>query len=79
MSNGDLKSGINLNTIFLLIAIISFVFTAGINYGGVSGYKEEVEEIKRDYARRDVLDVRLSNIERSLIEIKESLREKGKR
>ena len=79
MGNGDLKSGINLNTIFLLIAIISFVFTAGINYGGVSGYKEEVEEIKRDYARRDVLDVRLSNIERSLIEIKESLREKRER
>ena len=79
MGNGDLKSGINLNTIFLLIAIISFVFTAGINYGGVSGYKEEVEEIKRDYARRDVLDVRLSNIERSLIEIKESLRERGER
>lgn len=79
MGNGDLRSGINLNTIFLLIAIVSFVFTAGINYGGVSGYKEEVEEIKRDYARRDVLDVRLSNIERSLIEIKESLREKGER
>ena len=79
MGNGDLKSGINLNTIFLLIAIISFVFTAGINYGGVSGYKEEVEEIKRDYARRDVLDVRLSNIERTLNEIKESLREKVER
>ncbi len=79
MGNGDLRSGINLNTIFLLIAIVSFVFTAGINYGGVSGYKEEVEEIKRDYARRDVLDVRLSNIERSLIEIKESLRERGER
>ena len=79
MNNTDIKNGINLNTIFLLIAIISFVFTAGINYGGVSGYKEEVEEIKRDYARRDVLDVRLSNIERSLIEIKESLREKGER
>ena len=79
MNNTDIKNGINLNTIFLLIAIISFAFTAGINYGGVSGYKEEVEEIKRDYARRDVLDVRLSNIERSLIEIKESLREKGER
>ena len=79
MSNGDLKSGFNLNTIFLLIAIVSFVFTAGINYGGVSGYKEEVEEIKRDYARRDVLDVRLSNIERTLNEIRESLREKGER
>ena len=79
MNNTDIKNGINLNTIFLLIAIISFVFTAGVNYGGVAGYKEEVEEIKRDYARRDVLDVRLSNIERSLIEIKESLREKGER
>ena len=79
MGNGDLKSGFNLNTIFLLIAIVSFVFTAGINYGGVSGYKEEVEEIKRDYARRDVLDVRLSNIERTLNEIRESLREKGER
>ena len=77
MGNGEFRNGFNLNTIFLLIAIISFIFTAGINYGGVSGYKEEVEEIKHDYARKDVLDVRLANIERSLNEIKESLRSRG--
>ena len=79
MVNGEMRSGFNLNTVFLLIAIVSIVFTAGINYGGVSGYKKEVEEIKRDYARRDVLDVRLSNIEQALNEIKESLREKMER
>ena len=74
MSNPELRGGFNLNSIFLLIGIISVIFTAGINYGGISGYKEEVEEIKKDYARKDVLDVRLRNIEESLIEIKESLK-----
>lgn len=63
-----------MNSVFLLIGIISVIFTAGINYGGISSYKEEVEEIKKDYARKDVLDVRLRNIEESLIEIKESLK-----
>ena len=63
-----------MNSVFLLIGIISVIFTAGINYGGISVYKEEVEEIKKDYARKDVLDVRLRNIEESLIEIKESLK-----
>ena len=74
MNNTELKSGFNLNSVFLLIGIISVIFTAGINYGGISGYKEEVEEIKKDYARKDVLDIRLRNIEESLIEIKESLK-----
>ena len=63
-----------MNSVFLLIGIISVIFTAAINYGGISEYKEEVEEIKKDYARKDVLDVRLRNIEESLIEIKESLK-----
>ena len=74
MSNTELRGGFNLNSVFLLIGIISVIFTAGINYGGISVYKEEVEEIKKDYARKDVLDVRLRNIEESLIEIKESLK-----
>ena len=74
MSNTEIRGGFNLNSVFLLIGIISVIFTAGINYGGISGYKEEVEEIKRDYARKDVIDVRLRNIEESLIEIKESLK-----
>ena len=74
MNNPEIRSGFNLNSVFLLIGIISVIFTAGINYGGISEYKEEVEEIKKDYARKDVLDVRLRNIEESLIEIKESLK-----
>ena len=74
MNNTEFRSGFNLNSVFLLIAIISFIFTAGINYGGISEYKEEVEEIKKDYARKDVLAVRLGNIEKSLIEIKEALK-----
>ena len=74
MNNTELRGGFNLNSVFLLIGIISVIFTAGINYGGISVYKEEVEEIKKDYARKDVLDVRLRNIEESLIEIKESLK-----
>jgi len=53
MNNPELRGGFNLNSVFLLIGIISVIFTAGINYGGVSGYKEEVEEIKKDYARKD--------------------------
>ncbi|MCH7886631.1 MAG: hypothetical protein IIA58_01545 [Candidatus Marinimicrobia bacterium] len=74
MNNSELRGGFNLNSVFLLIGIISVIFTAGINYGGISGYKEEVENIKKDYARKDVLDVRLKNIEESLIEIKEALK-----
>ena len=74
MHNPELRGGFNLNSVFLLIGIISVIFTAGINYGGISRYNEEVEEIKKDYARKDVLDVRLKNIEESLIEIKEALK-----
>ena len=74
MNKSEQRGGFNLNSVFLLIGIISVIFTAGINYGGISGYKEEVEEIKKDYARKDVLDVRLKNIEESLIEIKEALK-----
>lgn len=74
MNKSELRGGFNLNSVFLLIGIISVIFTAGINYGSISGYKEEVEEIKKDYARKDVLDVRLKNIEESLIEIKEALK-----
>lgn len=74
MVNGDLKSGFNLNTLFLLIAIIAFIFTAGINYGGVAGYQKELDDFKTEYARKDVLDVRLMNIERALNEIKLSLK-----
>ena len=76
MNNSELRGGFNLNSVFLLIGIISVIFTAGINYGGVSVYKEEVEEIKKDYARKDVLNVRLKNIEESLIEIKEALKKR---
>ena len=75
MANGDFKSGFNLNTLFLMIAIIAFIFTAGINYGGVAGYKEELEEFKDEYARKDVIDVRLQNIEKALNGIKISLKE----
>ena len=75
MVNSDFRSGFNLNTLFLLIAIIAFIFTAGINYGGIAGYKEELEEFKHEYARKDVIDVRLYNIEKALNEIKISLRE----
>lgn len=75
MANGDFKSGFNLNTLFLMIAIIAFIFTAGINYGGVAGYKEKLEEFKDEYARKDVIDVRLQNIEKALNEIKISLKE----
>lgn len=74
MNKSEQRGGFNLNSVFLLIGLISVIFTAGINYGGISGYKEEVEEIKKDYARKDVLDVRLKNIEESLIEIKEALK-----
>ena len=73
MANGDFRSGFNLNTLFLLFAIIAFIFTAGINYGGVAGYQKELDEFKTDYARKDVLDVRLLNIEKALNEIKLSL------
>ena len=75
MDSRDFKNGFNLNTLFLLIAIIAFIFTAGIKYGGVSGYKEELEEFKNEYARKDVIDVRLWNIEKVLNEIKVSLKE----
>ena len=74
MNKSEQRGGFNLNSVFLLIGLISVIFTAGMNYGGISGYKEEVEEIKKDYARKDVLDVRLKNIEESLIEIKEALK-----
>ena len=74
MNNSELRGGFNLNSVFLLIGIISVIFTAGINYGGIAGYKEEVAEIKKDYARKDVLNIRLKNIEESLIEIKEALK-----
>ena len=74
MNKSEQRGGFNLNSVFLLIGLISVIFTAGINYGGIAGYKEEVEQIKKDYARKDVLDVRLKNIEEALIEIKEALK-----
>ena len=60
----------NLNSIFLLIGLIAFIFTAGVNYGALTSLKDDIKDIKVDYARKDVLEIRLSSIDQTLIDIK---------
>ena len=68
------KLSLNLNSIFLLIGLIAFIFTAGANYGALVSLKGDVKDMKIDYARKDVLDVRLAAIEKELRQINETLK-----
>ena len=70
------KLSLNLNSIFLLIGLIAFIFTAGANYGALVSLKGDVKDMKIDYARKDVLDVRLAAIEKELRQINVMLRTK---
>ena len=70
------KLSLNLNSIFILIMLIAFIFTAGANYGALVSLKGDVKDMKIDYARKDVLDVRLAAIEKELKQINETLRTK---
>ena len=76
MPDENKKYQFNLNSIFLLIGLIAFIFTAGINYGGVNSLQDDIKDIKVDYARKDVLDIRLLNIENELKKINETLKVK---
>ena len=66
MPDENKKYSFNFNSIFVLIGLIAFIFTAGINYGGVSSLKDDIDDIKSDYARKDILDIGLLNIENIL-------------
>ena len=68
------KLSLNLNSIFILIMLIAFIFTAGANYGALVSRKGDVKDMKIDYARKDVLDVRLAAIEKELRQINETLK-----
>ena len=68
------KLSLNLNSIFILIMLIAFIFTAGANYGALVSLKGDVKDMKVDYARKDVLDVRLAAIEKELRQINETLK-----
>ena len=70
------KLSLNLNSIFILIMLIAFIFTAGANYGALVSLKGDVKDMKIDYARKDVLDVRLAAIEKELRQINVMLRTK---
>ena len=70
------KLSLNLNSIFILIMLIAFIFTAGANYGALVSLKGDVKDMKIDYARKDVLDVRLAAIEKELRQINVMLRAK---
>ena len=76
MPDENKKYQFNLNSIFILIGLIAFIFTAGINYGGVNSLQDDIKDIKVDYARKDVLDIRLLNIENELKKINETLKVK---
>ena len=76
MPDENKKYQFNLNSIFILIGLIAFIFTAGINYGGVNSLQDDIKDIKVDYARKDVLDIRLLNIENELKEINITLKAK---
>ena len=76
MPDENKKYSFNLNSIFILIGLIAFIFTAGVNYGALSSLKAEFENSKVDYARKDVLDIRLLNIENELKKINETLKVK---
>ena len=60
----------NLNSIFLLIGLIAFIFTAGVNYGALTSLKDDIKDIKVDYARKDVIGIRLSSIYLTFIYLK---------
>ena len=68
------KLSLNLNSVFILIMLIAFIFTAGANYGALVSLKGDVKDMKVDYARKDVLDVRLAAIEKELRQINETLK-----
>ena len=68
---------INLNTIFIMLAIAAMVFGAGKSYGilttlelKIGGLENKIETFKEDYARKDVLSTRLASIDQTLIDIK---------
>ena len=71
----------NLNTIFIMLAIVAMVFGAGKSYGILStlevkigDLENKIETFKEDYARKDVLETRLESIDHVLVEIKEDIR-----
>ena len=71
----------NLNTIFIMLAIVAMVFGAGKSYGILStlevkigDLENKIETFKEDYARKDVLEKRLESIDHVLVEIKEDIR-----
>ena len=71
----------NLNTIFIMLAIVAMVFGAGKSYGILStlevkigDLENKIETFKEDYARKDVLETRLESIDHVLTEIKEDIR-----
>ena len=76
LNNEKGKLSLNLNSIFILIMLIAFIFTAGANYGALVSLKGDVKDMKIDYARKDVLDVRLAAIEKELRQINVMLRAK---
>ena len=74
LNNEKGKLSLNLNSVFILIMLIAFIFTAGANYGALVSLKGDVKDMKIDYARKDVLDVRLAAIEKELRQINETLK-----
>jgi len=61
---------ININTILL---IISIVFSAGIYLTKIDAQGEAIKDIKRDYVRKDILEIHLENMNLRLTEIRDEL------
>lgn len=74
MPSDDKRYALNLNSIFLLIGLIAFIFTAGVNYGALMAIQDDVKNFESQFARKDVLNARLDAIDSSLKEIKEDIK-----
>ena len=72
---------INLNTVFIMLAIIAMIFGAGKSYGILTTLETKIDSLegklqifKIDYARKDVLETRLASIDLTLIDIKADIK-----
>ena len=64
---------INLNTIILLL---SLAFSTGVYAVTIRGNVQAIEQIKDEYAKKEILEIHLEHIRAILQEIRDEIRER---
>lgn len=63
---------VNLNTIILLL---SLAFSTGVYAVTIRGNSESIEQIKDEYAKKEILELHLEHIRAILEDIRDEIRE----